>query len=149
MYGHSAEDTKVKERQSLQEEVAAEYAEYTEDNFLISQNFIYLFTKKSLEERQAMDCDGIKCWLRTVKEAKKEQQMFRERLSKVAARFFVPRRSISRSTGDQKWVSKTCTIGKGSGQQISTEVTLGEDTKSQSFESDPLSPVPPDSPWPP
>jgi hypothetical protein len=69
VYGHSAEDTKVKERQSLQEEVAAEYAEYTEDNFLISQNFRYLFTKKSLEERQAMDCDGIKCWLHTVKEA--------------------------------------------------------------------------------
>jgi hypothetical protein len=149
VYGHTVEDTRVKERQKLQEEVAVEYAEYTKDNFLISQNFRYLFTKKSLEEWQAMDCDGIMCWLRTVKEAKKEQQMFRERLSKVAARFFVPRRSISRSTGDQKWVSKTCTIGKGSGQQISTEVTLGEDTKSQSFESDPLSPVPPDSPWPP
>jgi hypothetical protein len=96
-----------------------------------------------------MDYDSIMCWLRTVKEVKKEQQMFRERLSRVAARFFVPRRSISRSTGDQIRVTKTCTIGKGSAQQISTEVTLGEDTTNQSFESGPLSPVPPDPPWPP
>ncbi len=63
VYGHSTEDTKAKERRHLQEKVAAEYAEYTDDNFLISQNFRYLFTKKSLEERQAMDCDGIMCWL--------------------------------------------------------------------------------------
>jgi hypothetical protein len=37
-----------------------------------------------------MDYDSIMCWLRTVKEAKREQQMFRERLSRVAAKFFVP-----------------------------------------------------------
>jgi hypothetical protein len=147
VYGHSEEEVRNRELQKLREEVAAEYVAYAMD--LISHQFRYLFTKKSQEERQNMDYDSIMCWLRTVQEAKKEQQMFRERLSRVAARFFVPRRSISRSTGDQIRVTKACTIRKGSAQQISTVVTLGEDTMNQSFAPDPLSPVPPDPPWPP
>jgi hypothetical protein len=96
-----------------------------------------------------MDYDSIMCWLRTVKEAKKEQQMFRERLSRVAANFFVPRRLLGQSTGDQIRATTTSHIGKGSDQRISTKVTSGEDTQNRSYEPDPLSPVPPDPPWPP
>jgi hypothetical protein len=147
VYGHSEEEVRNKELQKIREEVAIEYVAYTKDNFLISNQFRYLFIKKSQEERQNMDYDSIKCWLRTVKEAKKEQQMFRERLSRVAVRFFVPRRS--RSLGAQTRVTKACTIRTGSAQQRLTEVSLGEDTINQSFAPDPISPVPPDPPWPP
>ncbi len=59
VYDHSKEEVKNKELQNLREEVAAEYAEYAMDNFLISHQFWYLFTKKSQEERQKMDYDSI------------------------------------------------------------------------------------------
>jgi hypothetical protein len=141
--------TKAKERRHLQEKVAAEYAEYTNDNFLISQNFRYLFTKKSLEERQAMDCDGIMCWLRTVTEAKKEQQMFRERLSKMAAKFFIPRTSTRNSTSCKARKGEKNSTRSESCKPSVVQDTEEVDKQSQIQESDLTASVPLDPPWPP
>jgi hypothetical protein len=149
IYGHSQEEARNKEMQSLRREVAEEYAKYIADNFLISSQFRYLFTKKSLEERQAMDYEGIKSWLRTVKEVKKEQQMFRERLSKAAAKFFVPRKSTNRSTQNRVG-SNARSPGEGETDRQSPAIARSGEYTDQGAR-DPVLPssVPPDPPWPP
>jgi len=96
-----------------------------------------------------MDYDSIMCWLRTVKEAKREQQMFREWLSRVAAKFFVPRQRVGQSKGDRERATTTSHIDTGSDQHISEKDALEKDSQHRSYEPEPLSPVPPDPPWPP
>ncbi len=104
---------------------------------------------KVKRKAKRMDCDGIKCWLGTVKEAKKEEQMFRERLSKMAARFFIPRTSTRRSTGYKVGEVRRNPTGSESGKPVVAQYTEESDNQSQLRDSDITVAEPPDPPEPP
>ena len=80
---------------------------------------------------------------------KKEPQMFREHLSKMAARFFIPSTSTRRSTGCKEGEVRRNPTGSESGKPVVAQYTEESDNQSQLRESDITVAEPPDPPWPP
>jgi hypothetical protein len=92
VHGHNLADQHRIEKEVLTAQVAAEYAAYDKDPFLVPRWFSYLFEKHTLAERQRMSKDNLRCWLRSVVEAKHLSAIDQDRQMKQAA-FFFPRRT--------------------------------------------------------
>lgn len=71
VHGASIEEQKAREKATLVRQVEDAHAAYTEDHFLISREMAYLLEKHSLLDGLKMDRDILRCWLRSVIEAKK------------------------------------------------------------------------------
>jgi hypothetical protein len=63
VHGHSIEESREKERLQLQNRIDMEYRLYQVDPFVVSPQFVSLFTKKSQRKRRKMDRDSLDCWL--------------------------------------------------------------------------------------
>jgi hypothetical protein len=75
--------------------------------------------------------------------------MFRERLFKMAARFFIPRTLTCRSTGCKVGEVRRNPTGSELGKPVVAQYTKELDNQSQLRESDITVAEPLDPPWPP
>jgi hypothetical protein len=91
VHGHSKEEEKAREKERLQRLVEEEFKLYQGDQFIVSPQFAYLFSRRTKEERLQMDRDALSSWLRTVQEAKNYQIYFRQSLSKLHWVYIGPR----------------------------------------------------------
>ena len=89
--GTTAKEQAEKRLASLRAQVTEEYQLYEADPFIVSPQYNSLFLKKTLQDRLKMSQDSLSSWLRSVKEAKQFQCVFRASLQKTAKRFFLPR----------------------------------------------------------
>ncbi len=99
VHGATVEEEILRDREKLGQQVDDAFNQFQRDPFIVSPQFSFLFTKKSKDDRKRMDRDAISSWLRTVAEAMKHQEKFRESLTKLTARFFQPKSKIIPSTG--------------------------------------------------
>ncbi len=91
VHGTTAKEQAEKRLASLRAQVTEEYQLYEADPFIVSPQYNSLFLKKTLQDRLKMSQDSLSSWLRSVKEAKQFQCVFRASLQKTAKRFFLPR----------------------------------------------------------
>jgi hypothetical protein len=91
VHGATLEDQKKKEKGELEAQVRAAYKEYKDDNFLIPRSMSYLFERHSLEDKLKKDRDSLRCWIRSVEEAKQEQNTLMDHMRKNAEEFFTTR----------------------------------------------------------
>jgi hypothetical protein len=92
VHGTTGEEEILRDREKLGQQVDDAFNQFQSVSFIVySPQFSFLFTKKSKDDRKQMDRDAITSWLRTVAEAMKHQEKFRESLTKLSARFFKPK----------------------------------------------------------
>jgi hypothetical protein len=88
VHGATIEDQKKKEKEELGTQVRAAYEDYTEDKFLIPRSMSYLFERHSLENKLKEDRDTLRCWIKSVEEAKQIQNISMDRMRRNAEQFF-------------------------------------------------------------
>jgi hypothetical protein len=88
VHGSTIAERQEKILSDLRLRVTEEYNSYEQDPFIVSPQFNSLFRKKSLEDRLRMGCDSLSSWLRSVKEAKVYQKVFRASMANSAEKYF-------------------------------------------------------------
>jgi hypothetical protein len=83
VHGHTAEETKCKEADALWHRIKEEYASYLADKYIVSPQYSFLFTNRTLQETLSMDRDSMSSWLRTVVIARENQMIFRSSLPTI------------------------------------------------------------------
>jgi hypothetical protein len=83
VHGHTAEETKCKEADALRHRIKEEYASYLADKYIVSPQYTFLFTNRTLQEALSMDRDSMSSWLRTVVIARENQMIFRSSLPTI------------------------------------------------------------------
>ena len=97
LHGQTSQEIEARELAAIQKQIVAAYEEYNEDNFIVPRYLCSLFTTHSLQQRLAMDIDSMKCWLRSVTEAKATQEESTKRYALAAKTFFTPRKRSTKT----------------------------------------------------
>jgi hypothetical protein len=83
VHGHTSNEAKQREFDTLHSQVRAELAAYRTDKFIVSPEFSFLYTRKTEEERMLMDRDSLAAWLRSIKAAKTHHQILQQTLPTI------------------------------------------------------------------
>jgi hypothetical protein len=148
LHGKNVEEAEMREKEALKQQISEAYEDYAKDPFSIPSHLRSLFTARSLNQRLKQDMDSLKCWLRSVYEAKATQQASDQRYAEASKAFFQPRpkkpltsnqKQPQKETIHSSPTSVSSIHSQNSSQTILTTISQSQGSESSSTSSIPTS----------